>query len=760
MELIPRITRAQSMDVLSSMATIAGYKAVLLAADRLPKMFPMMMTAAGTLTPAKVFVIGAGVAGLQAIASAKRLGAVVQGYDVRPAVKEQVESLGAKFVEMPLATGDAEGAGGYAKQLDEEFYRKQRELMAQTVAGKRRLHHDGRDSRQEVAGAGDGRRGARHGAGLGDRRPGGRARRQLRAHQGRTRSVVENGVTILGPTNLPSEVPAHASQMYAKNLTNFVALISRDGKVHLNLEDQVVRETLAAHRGEVVQSAVARTVEFAAAGDAAARQSAGRSSGQQTVDPQLIPILNLNPDPMTGSRRQTIRVPAFDLPGVGSDSPRVAAAAHAADVAHQRHLGDRGRGGDSSDQRGRNQFEHRARHAGRHRGDRRTSWAVSGSPTACSRCSARRRASDQRLPTRLACWPPSSHRVDMRTALYWGSYLAAAALFILSLKWLSHPRTARRGVLAGEIGMALAVIGTLLIFHVGLKWVLIGIVLGSLIGAPMAIWMPMTAVPQRTALSHAFGALAAALVGIAHYYEPHGGTIDRFTMGVLGLEVLLGCLTFTGSLVAFGKLQELIPSSIKGLAAAESHQLRAARRGGPVLPVAHLQSRTLRRFPAADPARAGVRRRAGDADRRGRHADGDLAVEFVRRPVGELDGLRARQLSADRGRGARRFVRPDPVDHHVQGDEPLVHQRAVRADGREHRRVGRRSLRRQGEVGHAPKTSPWCSTACGAWWSCPATEWPSPRRSTRSANCSTSSRAAARKSSLRFIPSPAGCRDT
>jgi H+-translocating NAD(P) transhydrogenase subunit beta len=155
--------------------------------------------------------------------------------------------------------------------------------------------------------------------------------------------------------------------------------------------------------------------------------------------------------------------------------------------------------------------------------------------------------------------------VDTRTVLFWGSYLAAAALFILSLKWLSHPRTARHGVLAGEIGMALAVIGTLLVFHVGFKWVLIGISLGSLVGAPMAIWMPMTAVPQRTALSHAFGALAAALVGIAHYYEPHGGTIDRFTMGVLGIEVLLGCLTFTGSLVAFGKLQELIPSSIKGL---------------------------------------------------------------------------------------------------------------------------------------------------------------------------------------------------
>ena len=153
-----------------------------------------------------------------------------------------------------------------------------------------------------------------------------------------------------------------------------------------------------------------------------------------------------------------------------------------------------------------------------------------------------------------------------QAAMYVGASLLAAALFILSLKWLSHPRTARQGVRAGEVGMALAVIATLIMFHVDIQWVLVGIVIGSIIGAPMAIWMPMTAVPQRTALSHAFGALAAALVGIAHYNEPpHEGTIDRFTMAVLALEVLLGSLTFTGSLVAFGKLQELIPSSIKGL---------------------------------------------------------------------------------------------------------------------------------------------------------------------------------------------------
>jgi H+-translocating NAD(P) transhydrogenase subunit beta len=156
--------------------------------------------------------------------------------------------------------------------------------------------------------------------------------------------------------------------------------------------------------------------------------------------------------------------------------------------------------------------------------------------------------------------------VDAHRTLYMGSYLVAAALFILSLKWLSHPRTARHGVLAGEVGMAIAVIGTLIQFHIGLKWVLIGIVLGSLIGAPMAIWMPMTAVPQRTALSHAFGALAAALVGMAHYYDPpHSGSIDHVTMAILAIEVFLGSLTFTGSLVAFSKLQELIPSSVKGL---------------------------------------------------------------------------------------------------------------------------------------------------------------------------------------------------
>jgi proton-translocating NAD(P)+ transhydrogenase subunit beta len=170
----------------------------------------------------------------------------------------------------------------------------------------------------------------------------------------------------------------------------------------------------------------------------------------------------------------------------------------------------------------------------------------------------------------LAAAPPTESADVANSWLGTVSYLVAAALFILSLKWLSHPRTARRGVRAGEIGMTVAVIGTLLIYRtVSYEWVLIGMVLGSLIGAPMAIWMPMTAVPQRTALSHAFGALAAALVGTAHYYRLLGESqvtpIDHFTMAILAVEVLLGSLTFTGSLIAFGKLQELLPSTVKWL---------------------------------------------------------------------------------------------------------------------------------------------------------------------------------------------------
>ena len=250
LELIPRITRAQGMDVLSSMATIAGYRAVLLGATALPKMFPLMMTAAGTLAAAKVFVIGAGVAGLQAIATARRLGGIVSAYDVRPVVKEQVESVGAKFVEMPLETATAEDKGGYAKAMDEAFYEKQRELMAQIVAQSdvvvTTAAIPGRESPLLITA--DAVRGMAPGSVI----------VELAAERGGNcelsqadQQVVEQGVTIMGPTNLPSEVPFHASQMYAKNVTNFLAHLVAEGKLAIDLQDEITRDTRATGGGEV-----------------------------------------------------------------------------------------------------------------------------------------------------------------------------------------------------------------------------------------------------------------------------------------------------------------------------------------------------------------------------------------------------------------------------------------------------------------------------------------------------------------------------
>lgn len=256
LELIPRITRAQSMDVLSSMATIAGYRAVLLAAMHLPKMFPLMMTAAGTLTPARGFVIGAGVAGLQAIATARRLGAVVRAYDVRPAVREQVESLGAKFVELQLETGGAEDKGGYAKELGDEFYRKQRELMAEVVAESdiviTTAAIPGKPSPRLITA--DAVRGMAPGSVIVD----------LAAERGGNcelsqpdRVVVEHGVTILGPTNLPTEISNHASQMLSKNVTNFLLnMTSKEGQFHVNLEDEIVRGTMVTQGGKIVHGFV------------------------------------------------------------------------------------------------------------------------------------------------------------------------------------------------------------------------------------------------------------------------------------------------------------------------------------------------------------------------------------------------------------------------------------------------------------------------------------------------------------------------
>jgi NAD(P) transhydrogenase subunit alpha len=255
MELVPRITRAQSMDALSSMASIAGYKAVLVAAVTLPRLFPMMTTAAGTIPPARVLILGAGVAGLQAIATARRLGAVVSGYDVRAAVKEQIESLGAKFVSIDIGAA-GEGQGGYARALTEEEIRSQREQMAKVI------------KEQDVVittAAVPGRKapilvtremalGMNPGSVIVD----------IAAERGGNceltragETVIENGISIVGPVNLPATVPGHASQMYARNIVTLLKnMLTKQGELNIDTADEITRESLVVRDGEVVNPRV------------------------------------------------------------------------------------------------------------------------------------------------------------------------------------------------------------------------------------------------------------------------------------------------------------------------------------------------------------------------------------------------------------------------------------------------------------------------------------------------------------------------
>ena len=254
-ELMPRTTRAQSMDALSSMGTICGYKAVILASDKLPRIFPMLTTAAGTITPARVFIIGAGVAGLQAISTARRLGAVASAYDLRPAAKEQVHSLGGRFVELPIEAKDAEDARGYARAQDETFYKRQRELLGKVVAesdvvitaavipGKKPPVLVTKEMVASMA----------PGAVIVDLAAERGGNCEL-THPGEI--IVEHGVTIIGWFNLASSVPYHASQMYARNISAFLLHLVKEGKLQLDLDDEIVRETLLTHSGEVFNARV------------------------------------------------------------------------------------------------------------------------------------------------------------------------------------------------------------------------------------------------------------------------------------------------------------------------------------------------------------------------------------------------------------------------------------------------------------------------------------------------------------------------
>jgi NAD(P) transhydrogenase subunit alpha len=254
-ELMPRTTRAQSMDALSSMATVCGYKAVLIAADMHPRMFPMLTTAAGTITPARVLVIGAGVAGLQAIATARRLGAVASAYDMRPAVKEQVLSLGGRFVELPIEAKDAEDKGGYARAQDEGFYTRQRELLGRVVAesdvvitaavipGKTSPVLVTREMVQSMA----------PGSVIFDLAAERGGNCEL-TREGET--IVEHGVTVIGRINVASGTPYHASQMYARNVSAFLVHLTKNGELRIDEPDEIIRETLLTRGGEIVNRRV------------------------------------------------------------------------------------------------------------------------------------------------------------------------------------------------------------------------------------------------------------------------------------------------------------------------------------------------------------------------------------------------------------------------------------------------------------------------------------------------------------------------
>eukprot|EP00913_Durusdinium_trenchii_P028440 g26668.t1 len=428
------------------MATIAGYKAVLMAADTLPRMFPMLMTAAGTITPARVFIVGAGVAGLQAIATARRLGAVVQSYDVRPDVKEQVESLGARFVELDLAADDAEGKGGYAKEMDEEFYRKQREKMAEVVAQSEVVITTaaipGRASPLLITA--DAVAGMSAGSVIVD----------LAAERGGNceltkadETVVTNGVTIFGPTNLPATIPFHASEMYSRNIATFLMSLVKDNALSIDLSDEVLKETRVTGEGEIANDRVRSVL------------------GLDPIEPEEPEKNGPAPEPDTAA-------------------------------------GDEAATGDT----------------------------------------------------------PSFINMQFTTELRDLAYLVAAALFIFGLKGLTHPRTAVRGNLLGALGMLVAVVVTLLGLDFDPTLIVIGLVVGTIIGGVMAVAIQMTAMPQLVALFNGFGGVASVLVAGAFISSVSSDdllTIGTDVLAATAASGLIGAVTFTGSLVAFGKLQEL-----------------------------------------------------------------------------------------------------------------------------------------------------------------------------------------------------------
>src|SRR4051794_40532590 len=531
MEAIPRISRAQSMDALSSQANIGGYRSVLVAGTLLQRFYPMLMTAAGTIPPAKVLVLGAGVAGLQAIATARRLGGVVEAFDVRAAVKEQIESLGAKFVELDMGL-DAEAEGGYARQLTDSEQQKQRELLADEIERQDVVITTalvpGRPAPLLVTA--DAVRRMKPGSVIVDLAGATGGNCEL-TEPGQT--VVKEDVTIAAPLNLPSEMAEHASMLYARNLQSLLGLLTdEEGNLHLDFEDDIVAGACVTRDGDIVHEAP--------------------SPPPRRPPPRRPTDARHEPDhPRPGRLRRLRR----HLQGAEH-------AAYAADVRHERDPRDRParrparardgrRAGDAGQAppRYRDHLwddQHRRRLL-RHRPHARDVQGQEGQ-------AGRGRGGGQRVEvTTLAA--SFVHNPNFIEVLY----IVAFGLFIYGLMGLTGPRTAVRGNRIAAVGMAIAVIATFLVEGMD-EWALIflGIVLGTAIGIPAARNVRMTAMPQMVALFNGVGGGAVALIAWVEFRSTGGFTDEALYVAVFSLfAAIVGSISFWGSNIAFGKLQEI-----------------------------------------------------------------------------------------------------------------------------------------------------------------------------------------------------------
>ena len=633
MESIPRTTRAQAMDALSSQSTVAGYKATLLAADRLPRLFPLLMTAAGTVAPAKVLVLGAGVAGLQAIATARRLGAVVSGFDVRPAVREQVESLGATFLDLGV-TG-AETEGGYAAELSPEQQARQQAALEERIPEMDVVITTalipGRPAPRLIPAAAVER--MRPGSVIVD----------LAAEAGGNCELTEpgeeverGGVTIVGFTDLASQMPYHASQLYARNVTALLLHLAPEGELALDFDDEITAGACVTGREvdgvtdssfllELTILVLAIFLGFEVISKVPTLLHTPLMSGTNAIHGIVI----------VGAILVAGRPDADTLTQVVGFFAVVLGTANAV-------------GGFVVTDRMLEMFK--------------------------------RKPSDGS--------PVSENLTEFL-------YLVTIVTFILALRFLSSPKRARLGNQVGAAGMALAIVVTLAQDLENYKWIALAMAIGAVIGVVGARRVKMTAMPQMVALFNGVGGGAVALIALAEFHNlaPAAGRLDLNLSLAMIVSAIIGSISFAGSLIAFAKLQELIggrpivypgQKPVNALVIAAALGLAAVILVGPGVAVAARRR---------DRRRADLRRPLRAPDRRRRHAGRDLAPERLHRARGLRGRLRPARERPDRQRRARRRVRHAADAADGPRDEPVDHERPlrrVRADPDRHRSGARR----------------------------------------------------------------------